>query len=41
MTERDKDYGRLAHILAYCEKIRIAAKIFQDNHEIFLADENY
>ena len=41
MTERDKDYGRLAHILAYCEKIRIAAKIFQGNHETFLADENY
>ena len=41
MTEQDKDYGRLAHILTYCEKIRAATEVFQGNHETFLSDANY
>ena len=41
MTEQDRDRQRLAHILTYCEKIRIAAEVFRDNREIFLDSKNY
>ncbi len=41
MTERDKDFGRLAQILTYCEKIKTAATVFQGNQEAFLAEDNY
>ncbi|MBQ9377659.1 MAG: DUF86 domain-containing protein [Schwartzia sp.] len=41
MTGTDKDYQRLTHILTYCEKIRIAAEAFNNDHETFLDDANY
>ena len=41
MTEQNKDYGRLAHILTYCEKIRAAAEVFQGDRATFLSDANY
>ena len=41
MTGTEKDLQRLAHILRYCEKIRIAAETFHGDFETFLNDDNY
>ena len=41
MTKQDKNRGRLKHILEYCEKIKIAASVFDGNYETFAEDKNY
>lgn len=41
MTKQAKDCQRLRRIIDYCEKIKIAAKVFNDDYETFADDRNY
>lgn len=41
MTKQAKNYQRLRHIVEYCEKIKVAAEVFNNSYDTFADDKNY
>ena len=41
MTKQAKNYQRLQHIVEYCEKIKVAAEVFNNSYDTFADDKNY
>jgi len=41
MTKQAKNYQRLQHIVKYCEKIKVAAEVFNNSYDTFADDKNY
>lgn len=41
MTKQDKNRGRLKHILDYCEKIKVAAAVFNEDYNRFADERSY
>ena len=40
MTKQAKNYQRLRHIVEYCEKIKVAAEVFNNSYDTFADDKN-
>lgn len=41
MTQDNKNFQRVIHILEYCKKIKLVAAVFAGDYEKFLDEKNY